>query len=113
MNALRICRLAAFVLLTAAGGLAGATSDTTLVYRGGGAGKVVFDGHVHAAKGYVCNDCHTNFNKTGVALFTTQKKGLIDEAAHDQGSACFACHNGKVAFAVKNCEGCHREVTGF
>lgn len=116
MNALpikRLGRLAALLLLATACGLAGATGDGTLVYRGGGAGKVVFDGHVHAARGYVCNDCHTDFNHTGVALFVTQKRGLIDEAAHDKGTACFACHNGKAAFAVKNCEGCHREVTGF
>lgn len=87
---------------------AGATgSGTSLLYRGAGEGKVVFDGRVHAGKGYGCNDCHKQFAPTGTALFATQKRALIDMPAHKQGSQCFACHDGKTA--SKECESCHRE----
>ena len=78
----------------------------TIVYRGGGQGRVVFDGHVHSAKGYTCRDCHTIFAKTGRQLFETQKKGLISTIDHENRTKCFTCHNGQTAFY--RCEGCHR-----
>jgi phosphate transport system substrate-binding protein len=78
-----------------------ATSGKTVLYGGGGQGRVTFDGQLHAAKGYVCNDCH-------LTLFSTQKKGLISFDDHKTANLCFACHNGKVAF--KKCDGCHRDV---
>lgn len=78
-----------------------ATSGKTVLYGGGGQGRVTFDGQLHAAKGYVCNDCH-------LTLFPTQKKGLISFDDHKTATLCFACHDGKVAF--KKCDGCHRDV---
>ncbi|PKU26066.1 substrate-binding domain-containing protein [Telmatospirillum siberiense] len=78
-----------------------ATSGETILYGGGGQGRVTFDGQLHASKGYVCNDCH-------LQLFQTQKKGLITLADHKKDASCFACHNGKAAF--KTCDGCHRDV---
>ncbi len=93
-----------FLVLLAFAGLAPsamATSGETLRYGGGGEGRVTFDGRLHAAKGYVCNDCH-------LKLFPTQKKGLITLADHKTDKACFACHNGTVAF--KTCDNCHRDV---
>lgn len=107
-----LARIAALLVLGTACGLAGASPNgATLVYRGGGDGKVVFDGRVHAAKGYVCNDCHTAFGPGRTQLFATHKSGLIDKPMHKQASACFACHDGKTAF--KDCDSCHREVTGY
>jgi len=79
----------------------GATNGKTILYGGGGQGRVTFDGQLHAAKGYVCNDCH-------LQLFPTWKKGLITFADHKTPTLCFACHNGEVAF--KSCSGCHRDV---
>ena len=35
----------------------------TVDYAGGDAGKVVFDGKIHADKGLKCNDCHTKIFK--------------------------------------------------
>ena len=82
-------------------------NGAALADRGGGEGKVVFDGRVHAGKGYSCHDCHTLFTPTGTALFATQKRAFIDMAAHKGRTQCFACHDGKTA--SKECESCHRE----
>lgn len=84
-----------------------ASKDAALLYRGAGEGKVIFDGRLHASKGYSCNDCHKQFAATGTRLFSTQKRALIDMPAHKSGGQCFACHDGKTA--SKECESCHRE----
>ncbi|MDD5168876.1 MAG: cytochrome c3 family protein [Syntrophales bacterium] len=95
--------IAILIAVLAASGVALSTGDggKTLVYGGGGQGKVVFDGRVHASKGMVCNDCH-------LTLFQTQKKALITMADHSTDRACFACHNGKRAF--NTCTECHRKI---
>ena len=67
----------------------------TLRYRGGPEGPVVFDHQVHAAKGFRCNDCHTDFAHTGKPLFFTSKQGLITFEDHRTDAKCFACHDGK------------------
>ena len=81
----------------------------TLVYGGGGEGKVVFDGRLHAGKGFVCNDCHKAFGPAGARLFDTHRTALIDKAAHKTATQCFACHDGRKA--TKDCDACHRENT--
>lgn len=89
-----------------------------ILYRGSAQGRVVFDHQTHASKGLRCNDCHTDFDHTGRALFFTRKQGLITFEDHHTATKCFACHNGEGA-AVKNapydgrgafndCQGCHR-----
>ena len=97
----------------------------TLTYRGGGHGKVVFDHQTHAAEGFRCDDCHTDFAGTGKALFATRKQGLIAFQDHTTGAKCFACHNAdgvpadrKGALyngkgASDNCDSCHRKTGGF
>jgi c(7)-type cytochrome triheme protein len=85
---------------------AGSPGPGALIYRGGGQGKVIFDHGLHAARGYVCLDCHTDYAGTGKQLFQTRKQGLIDQATHDRDASCFACHNGAVA--PKTCDTCHR-----
>jgi len=66
-------------------------------------GKVILDGNTHAMKGIMCDGCHP-------AIFE-QKKGTaqIKLADHEAGQKfCFACHNGKKAWATKdNCNKCH------
>jgi thiosulfate reductase cytochrome b subunit len=84
-----------------------ATGSETLVYRGAGQGRVVFDGRAHLAKGFRCADCHTEYAGTRRQLFETRKSGRISMADHETDTRCFACHNGKVAFA--ECSRCHRE----
>jgi phosphate transport system substrate-binding protein len=99
--------IAAAVACTLALAAAASGDGVSLVYRGGGEGKVIFDGRVHAAKGYSCNDCHKTYAPTGTLLFATQRKALIDKAAHKSRTQCFACHDGKTA--SKDCGSCHRE----
>jgi len=77
-----------------------------IIYRGGREGKVVFDGRIHAGKGFTCRDCHTDYMNTGLQLFETHKKGLISFEDHEKEAKCFACHNGKTVFA--ECSKCHR-----
>ena len=117
----------AWALLFCAGpGSVGAGGRPPLLsYRGGGAGKVVFDHQLHTTEGFRCNDCHTDFAGTGKALFTTRKQGLITFADHTTGARCFACHNSdgvpaarKSAFydgkgAFDNCDKCHRKSAAF
>jgi phosphate transport system substrate-binding protein len=83
-----------------AGGASFATGNgKVLLYGGAGQGRVVFDGRVHAAKGFTCNDCH-------LQLFATQKQARITMDDHTSNRSCFACHNGEKAF--NDCDKCHR-----
>lgn len=96
----------ALAALAAAPAAVATDGNTTLVYRGGSRGKVLFDGRIHAAQGITCNTCHA-------ALFDTHKSGLITEADHDGQGKCFACHGGDkpgMPKATSNCKDCHRGV---
>jgi c(7)-type cytochrome triheme protein len=76
----------------------------TVEFNPKGAGKVVFDGKVHAqAK---CNECHP-------AVFK-MKKGSTAMTMKDMetGKFCGFCHNGTKAFGVKDaaqCGKCHKK----
>lgn len=87
------------VVLVSAGYVFGVGGGKMLTYGGGGQGKVIFDGQTHVSKGLVCNDCH-------LSLFEMKKKALITMNDHNEGKACFFCHNGKQAFY--DCGQCHR-----
>ena len=117
--------LAAALLLCLLPGSAGAGGRLpTLSYRGGGHGKVVFDHQLHASEGFRCNDCHTDFARTGTQLFPTRKQGLITLADHRTATKCFACHDGKGAIeeakspfydgkgAFDDCRRCHFKIGG-
>jgi c(7)-type cytochrome triheme protein len=70
------------------------------------AGKVVFDGKVHADKGLKCNECHTKIFK--------MKKGSAEMtmAEINAGKFCGECHNGEKAFKADdaaNCGRCHKK----
>lgn len=78
----------------------------TVEYAGGGAGKVVFDGKIHADKGLKCNDCHTKIFQ--------MKKGTAKMKMADinAGKFCGECHNGTRAFKSSdeaNCAKCHKK----
>jgi phosphate transport system substrate-binding protein len=99
---MRVVALGAAMIALLWGAVTLATpASRLLVYRGGGEGKVVFDGRTHASAGLVCNDCHLD-------LFATAKRGLITQDDHGKPRACFACHDGKRAFDT--CESCHRKT---
>jgi phosphate transport system substrate-binding protein len=94
------CIVLAALFCLVAGGASFATGDgKVLLYGGAGQGRVVFDGRVHAAKGFNCNDCH-------LQLFATRKQARITMDDHSSNRSCFACHNGEKAF--NDCDKCHR-----
>jgi c(7)-type cytochrome triheme protein len=77
----------------------------TVDYEGGGAGKVVFDGKMHADKGLKCNDCHTK-------IFPMKKGMKMMMADMNAGKNCGECHNGTKAFGTKDaadCAKCHKK----
>jgi c(7)-type cytochrome triheme protein len=97
--------LAGFFLIGSAMAVA---PGKTVEFDGGGKGKVVFDGKVHADKGSKCADCHTN-----PKLFA-MKKGTekITMADINAGKSCGACHDGKKAFKADDaasCDKCHKK----
>ena len=79
----------------------------TVEFAGGSAGKVVFDGKIHADKGAKCADCHQS------GLFKMKKGGdTITMADINAGKFCGACHNGTKAFKssdAANCGKCHKK----
>jgi c(7)-type cytochrome triheme protein len=77
----------------------------TVEFAGGSAGKVVFDGKVHADKGLKCNDCHTK-------IFPMKKGGKYTMAEMNAGKQCGECHNGTKAFKTSDaatCAKCHKK----
>ncbi|MDR1685608.1 MAG: cytochrome b/b6 domain-containing protein [Desulfovibrio sp.] len=73
----------------------------SLKYGGGGLGTVIFDGRMHAGKGYVCRTCHDD-------LFLTKKQANVRMSDHFTDNLCFKCHNSNEA--SKDCITCHRNV---
>ncbi len=82
-------------------------SGKTVEFEGKGAGKVVFDGGVHAKAGLKCADCHQS------GLFKMKKGGdAVTMKDINDGKFCGACHNGTKAFSAKdaaNCGKCHKK----
>jgi len=78
----------------------------TVEFEGKGAGKVVFDGKVHADKGLKCASCHP-------AVFKMKKGGdVITMKDINEGKFCGTCHDGTKAFSAKdaaNCGKCHKK----
>jgi len=78
----------------------------TVEFAGGSAGKVVFDGKIHADKGLKCNDCHTK-------IFQMKKgSAKMKMADINAGKFCGECHNGTKAFKTSdaaNCAKCHKK----
>jgi c(7)-type cytochrome triheme protein len=79
----------------------------TVEFDGKGAGKVVFDGKIHADKGLKCADCHQS------GLFKMKKGAeVITMKAINDGKFCGGCHNGAKAFSAKDaasCAKCHKK----
>jgi c(7)-type cytochrome triheme protein len=97
--------LALFVVVAFAGSAFAIGVGKTVEYAGGVAGKVIFDGKVHADKGLKCNDCHTK-------IFPMKKGAQITMAEMNAGKNCGICHNGEKAFKSAeqaNCGKCHKK----
>jgi len=81
-------------------------SGKTVEFTPAGAGKVVFDGKVHADKGLKCADCHPATFKMKKGADAITMKDIND------GKFCGTCHNGTKAFSAKepaNCAKCHQK----
>ncbi|MBI2251996.1 MAG: hypothetical protein HYU63_04520 [Armatimonadetes bacterium] len=65
---------------------------------------VVFKHSTHTLKNKIsCNICHSK-------IFKKKAYGTKFKMADlYQGKYCAVCHNGKKAFAVKNCQRCHKK----
>ena len=76
----------------------------TVEFAPKGAGKVVFDGKMHADKGLKCAACHP-------AVFKMKKGAdVITMKDMNDGKFCGTCHDGTKAFSSKdaaNCTKCH------
>jgi len=77
-------------------------------FAGGSSGKVVFSHEKHAAKNPKCTDCHTKIFKMAKGQRSAPKM-----ADMQGGQSCGTCHNGQVAFGVKeqaDCAKCHKKA---
>lgn len=101
MRTLRATLLAALLVLLLPLAAQATDKGASLKYGGGGLGTVIFDGRMHAGKGYVCQDCHLD-------LFATKKQANVRMADHFTNQLCFKCHDNKEA--PKDCITCHRVV---
>ncbi len=105
MRRIGVCFLVLFVSMTLAGNVFAVPSGKTVEFAGGSAGKVIFDGKVHAEKGLKCSDCHPK-------VFPMKKGEGFKMADLNNGKACGACHNGEKAFKTgdnANCGKCHKK----
>lgn len=77
----------------------------TVDFAGGSAGKVIFDGKIHADKGLKCADCHPK-------IFPMKKDTKFTMGEINEGKYCGVCHNGQEAFKSSeqaNCQKCHKK----
>jgi c(7)-type cytochrome triheme protein len=98
--------LALFMVVAMASNVFAIASGKTVEYASASAGKVIFDGKLHADAGAKCNDCHTK-------IFQMKKGSTkITMADMNAGKNCGVCHNGEKAFKssdTANCAKCHKK----
>ena len=102
---LSVTVLILLVSVVFAGNAFAAPSGKTVEYTGGSAGKVIFDGKIHADKGLKCSDCHPK-------IFQMKKAATITMADMNAGKNCGTCHNGEKGFKSAdsaNCSKCHKK----
>ena len=93
------------IMVAFAGSGLAVSPEKTVEYAGGSAGKVIFDGKIHADKGLKCTDCHTK-------IFPMKKGTKITMAEINEGKYCGVCHNGQEAFKSSDpahCGKCHKK----
>jgi len=72
-------------------------------YAGGAQGKVMFSHEKHLAKDSKCTACHTKLFK-----MTKGQRSALKMADMNNGQSCGSCHDGKVAFGVKDAASCNK-----
>ncbi len=79
-----------------------------VIYDGQGAGQVIFDGKLHAAKGLTCENCHEG-EMFSPALFSMSKgSNDITMRKMELGRSCGYCHKVSMKDTL-SCEKCHRK----
>jgi c(7)-type cytochrome triheme protein len=73
------------------------------------AGKVVFSHKIHIRQKQMANNCKACHD----TIYPFKKKASYTMADMENGKSCGACHDGKSAFALKECARCHqvKEIT--
>lgn len=99
MNSLRL--IASAILLVAAASLASGYELKNVTYKTKDVGNIVFSHKDHLKQKSIKNNCKA-CHKEG-----TNKLGRFTMADMEKGKSCGACHNGKKAFELGNCEKCH------
>jgi c(7)-type cytochrome triheme protein len=106
MKKIFVLALVVVVTLVMAASVMAVPAGKTVEFDGKGAGKVVFDGKLHAEKGNKCNACHP-------AVFKMKKGAdVITMKDMDAGKNCGTCHDGKKAFSTSDkaaCVKCHKK----
>jgi phosphate transport system substrate-binding protein len=89
--------------LATAGAALAVPPGLQVVFDGNGEGEITFKGADHTGPTMHCSKCHFE-------LFDVSRSSQITRADHRRHVACFACHDGKAAFASRsNCDRCHVE----
>jgi len=103
-----VTTLCIILFCSLAGNAFAVASGVTITYEGGGAGTVVFDGTVHAAKKLTCGECHER-QGLHLPLFAMKKGGdILTMKVMERGRACGYCHPISLNEILK-CEKCHRK----
>jgi c(7)-type cytochrome triheme protein len=96
----RCALITSFLLLTTVS-LAAGYELKSVTFKTKAVGNVVFSHKDHLRQKSIKNNCKA-CHKEG-----TNKIGRHSMADMEKGKSCGACHNGKKAFALANCEKCH------
>jgi c(7)-type cytochrome triheme protein len=106
MKKIFVLALVVVVTLVMAASVMAVPAGKTVEFDVKDAGKVVFDGKIHADKGLKCKDCHP-------AVFKMKKGAdVITMKDMDAGKFCGTCHDGKKAFSSSDkaaCVKCHKK----
>jgi c(7)-type cytochrome triheme protein len=103
MNGLRVMITVLLLVVTAS--LVSGYELKNISYKTKDVGTIVFSHKNHLSKKGIKNNCKA-CHKEG-----TNKLGRFSMADMEKGKSCGACHTGKKAFPLANCEKCHLTKT--
>jgi c(7)-type cytochrome triheme protein len=91
------------------GMIAHAVDLKNITFATDNAGKVVFSHKNHIRQKQMANNCKACHD----TIYPFKQKATYTMADMDKGKSCGACHDGKSAFALKECARCHqvKEIT--
>jgi c(7)-type cytochrome triheme protein len=101
MPLLRIFMIAVSLLAIVPQAFASDVMDIVFAARNGG--SIIFSHQKHLASRAIndnCNICHEK-------IYRTKSKRPVTMAEMEKGRSCGACHEGRSAFPLAECSGCH------